>query len=184
MYTAPSMLERKILTLDWQGFETFSASLSLDLRSSCYSESDITNGKRMLGARVNFPKIVTRKGRLQHSSGFGHLKPSFWKNTSVWFWDLLFHLKTDFYQFWCNRSSEGCGFDPRLGLRCHFLSIELEDRSSTDFYLIALHVFLTDKSENVLNAAGPEIISNGRKKKRRGKALAQTVVMKTKFIQI
>ena len=29
------------------------------------------------------------------------------------------------------RSSEGCGFDPRLGLRNHFLSIELEDRSST-----------------------------------------------------
>ena len=30
-----------------------------------------------------------------------------------------------------NWSSEGCGFDPRLGLRNHFLSIELEDRSST-----------------------------------------------------
>ena len=29
------------------------------------------------------------------------------------------------------RSSEGCGFDPRLGLRNHYLSIELEDRSST-----------------------------------------------------
>ena len=28
-------------------------------------------------------------------------------------------------------SSEGCGFDPRLGLRDHFLSIALEDRSST-----------------------------------------------------
>ena len=29
------------------------------------------------------------------------------------------------------RSSKGCGFDPRLGHRNHFLSIELEDRSST-----------------------------------------------------
>ena len=29
------------------------------------------------------------------------------------------------------RSSEGCGFDPRLGLRNKFLSIELEDCSST-----------------------------------------------------
>ena len=28
------------------------------------------------------------------------------------------------------RSSEGCGFDPRLGLRNHFLSTELEDHSS------------------------------------------------------
>ena len=30
-----------------------------------------------------------------------------------------------------HRSSEGYGFDPRLGLRNHFLSTELEDRSST-----------------------------------------------------
>ena len=30
-----------------------------------------------------------------------------------------------------NRSSAGWGFDPRLGLRNHFLSIELEDHSST-----------------------------------------------------
>ena len=28
-------------------------------------------------------------------------------------------------------SYEGCGFDPRLGLRNHFLSIELEDHLST-----------------------------------------------------
>ena len=33
-----------------------------------------------------------------------------------------------------NWSSEGCGFDPRLGLRNHFLSIELEDRSSASIY--------------------------------------------------
>ena len=33
-----------------------------------------------------------------------------------------------------NRSSEGCGFDPRLGLRNHFLSIKLEDRSSNLIY--------------------------------------------------
>ena len=32
------------------------------------------------------------------------------------------------------RPSEGCGFDPRLGLRNHFQSIELEDRSSTLIY--------------------------------------------------
>ena len=30
-----------------------------------------------------------------------------------------------------NWSSEGCGFDPCLGLRNHFLKIELEDRLST-----------------------------------------------------
>ena len=32
------------------------------------------------------------------------------------------------------RSSEGWGFDPRLGLRNHFLRIELEDRLSTLIY--------------------------------------------------
>ena len=31
---------------------------------------------------------------------------------------------------WSHRSSVGCGFDPLLGLKNHFLSIELEDRSS------------------------------------------------------
>ena len=31
-------------------------------------------------------------------------------------------------------SSEGCGFDPCLGLRNHFLSIKLEDCSSTLTY--------------------------------------------------
>ena len=33
-----------------------------------------------------------------------------------------------------NRSSEGCGFDPHLGVRNHFLSIELEDCSPTLIY--------------------------------------------------
>ena len=37
----------------------------------------------------------------------------------------------------CHRSSEGCGFDPRLGLRNHFLSIELDDRSSTSVLVVA-----------------------------------------------
>ena len=41
-----------------------------------------------------------------------------------------------------NRSSEGCGFDPHLGLRNHFLSIELEDHSSTIIYPSS-HVSLT-----------------------------------------
>ena len=34
-----------------------------------------------------------------------------------------------------DRSSEGYGFDPRLGLRNHYLSIELEDRSSTSLFM-------------------------------------------------
>ena len=34
------------------------------------------------------------------------------------------------------RSSEGCGFDPRLGLRNHFLSTELEDHSSVWTYYV------------------------------------------------
>ena len=35
-----------------------------------------------------------------------------------------------------HRSSEGCGFDARLGLRNHFLSIELDDLSSLFVSLI------------------------------------------------
>ena len=61
-------------------------------------------------------------------------------NYSGCFW---YHGKGPFLYFfpWCftnrsNRSSEGCGFDPRLGLRYHFLSIELEDRSSTGVLLL------------------------------------------------
>ena len=37
-----------------------------------------------------------------------------------------------------HRLSEGSGFDPSLGLRNHFLSIELEDRSSTDLNLAVI----------------------------------------------
>ena len=36
------------------------------------------------------------------------------------------------------RSSECCGFDPCLGLRNHFLSIELDDRLSLLSYIQAL----------------------------------------------
>ena len=45
-----------------------------------------------------------------------------------------------------NRSSEGCGFDPRLGLRYHFLSIELEDRSSTLKVYILAEVLKAEES--------------------------------------
>ena len=37
-----------------------------------------------------------------------------------------------------HRSSEGCGLDPRLGLRNRFLSIELDDRSSLLSYVQAV----------------------------------------------
>ena len=43
-----------------------------------------------------------------------------------------------------HRSSEGCGFNPCLGLRNHFLSIELEDCSSTSMSSIYFLVLIKD----------------------------------------
>ena len=53
-----------------------------------------------------------------------------------------------------HRSSESCGFDPRLGLRNHFLSIELEDRSSTLIYPSS-HVFSEWVSDYHVNYHNP-----------------------------